>query len=160
MEDVNSFVTETIELGNISWFCVDFHDLRGILCSCAQSCLTLCDPMNCSSPGSSIHGIFYVKILEWVAIPFSRDSFWPRDQTWVSCISCIAGWVFIAEPPGKTLILWHHLTEVNLHMSQLLSNKLEESMEAWAHYNRFAFTENWLWIQPLLGISSVTLDKL
>ena len=38
-----------------------------------QSCLTLCDPMDCSPPGSSVHGIFQARILEWVAIPFSRD---------------------------------------------------------------------------------------
>ena len=41
-------------------------------------------PMDCSLPGSSIHGIFQARILEWVAIPFSRRSSWPRDWTWVS----------------------------------------------------------------------------
>ena len=40
----------------------------------AQSCLTLCDPMDCSLPGSSVHGILQVRILEWVAISFSRGS--------------------------------------------------------------------------------------
>ena len=46
----------------------------------AQSCLTLCDPMDCSLPGSSVHGIFFrVRILEWVAIFFSRRSSQPRD---------------------------------------------------------------------------------
>jgi len=40
----------------------------------AQSCLTLCEPMNCSLPGSSIHGIFQARVLEWVAIFFSRGS--------------------------------------------------------------------------------------
>ena len=49
----------------------------------AQSCLTLCDPMDCSPPGSSVHGILQARILEWVAIPFSRSSSWPRDWTWV-----------------------------------------------------------------------------
>ena len=53
--------------------------------SVAQSCLTLCDPMDCSPPGSSIHGILQARVLEWVAIPFSRGSFQPRDQTSVSC---------------------------------------------------------------------------
>ena len=42
-----------------------------------QSCLTLCDPMDCSPPGSSVHGIPQARILEWVAIPFSIRSFWP-----------------------------------------------------------------------------------
>ena len=45
--------------------------------------------MDSSPPGSSIHGILQARILEWVAIPFSRGSSWPRDRTWVSCI---AGW--------------------------------------------------------------------
>ena len=49
-----------------------------------QSCLTLCNPMNCSPLGSSVHGIFQARILEWVAIPFSRGSSQPRDQTLVS----------------------------------------------------------------------------
>ena len=55
----------------------------------AQSCPTLCDHMNCSLPGSSIHGTFEARILEWVAISFSRGSSWPRDQTQVSRIAGI-----------------------------------------------------------------------
>ena len=51
-----------------------------------QSCLTLCDPMDCSPPGSSIHGIFQARILEWAAISFSRGSSRPRDQTLISRI--------------------------------------------------------------------------
>ena len=50
----------------------------------AQSCLTLCDPMDCSLPGSSVHGIFQATVLEWVAIFFSRGASQPRDQTRVS----------------------------------------------------------------------------
>ena len=53
----------------------------------AQSCPTLCDPMDCSLPGSSVHGIFQARVLEWVAISFSRGSSQPRDQTWVSRIA-------------------------------------------------------------------------
>ena len=53
----------------------------------AQSCLTLCDPMDYSLPGSSVHGIFQATILEWVAISFSRGSSQPRDRTQVSCIA-------------------------------------------------------------------------
>ena len=51
-----------------------------------RSCPTLCDPMNCSPPGSSAHGILQARILKWVAIPFSRGPSHPRDWTWVSCI--------------------------------------------------------------------------
>ena len=50
-----------------------------------QYCLTLCDPMNCSPPESSVHGILQARILEWVAIPFSRGSSRPRDLTQVCC---------------------------------------------------------------------------
>ena len=54
-----------------------------------QSCPTPCDPMDCSPPGSSAHGVLQARILEWVAIPISRASSWPRDRTYVSCASCI-----------------------------------------------------------------------
>ena len=52
-----------------------------------QSSLTLCNSMDCSPPGSSVHGILQAKILECVAILSSRGSSWPKDQTHISCIS-------------------------------------------------------------------------
>ena len=52
-----------------------------------QSCPTLCDLEDCSPPGSSIHGILQARILEWVAISFSKESSRPRDRTQVSCIA-------------------------------------------------------------------------
>ena len=58
-----------------------------VLVLATLSCTTLCDPMDCSLPGSSIHGILQARILEWVAIPFYRGSSQPRDGTWVSCIA-------------------------------------------------------------------------
>ena len=55
-----------------------------------QLCLTVCDPMNCSSLGFSVHGILQARILEWVAMPSSRRrSSWSRNQTDVSYVSCI-----------------------------------------------------------------------
>ena len=60
----------------------------------ALSCLTLCKPVDCSLPGSSVHGILQARILEWVAISFSRGSSQPRDWTQVSCIV------------GRWFILW------------------------------------------------------
>ena len=57
----------------------------------AQLCPTVCDPMDCSLPGCSVHGILQAKILKWVAIPFSRGSSQPRD--WIQ-VSCIAGRFF------------------------------------------------------------------
>ena len=55
-----------------------------LLCLVAQSCPTLCDPTDCSPPGSSVRGILQARILEWVAMPSSRASFQPRNQTQVS----------------------------------------------------------------------------
>ena len=63
-----------------------------------QLCLTLCDPVESSLPGSFVHGILQARILEWVAIPFSKGSSWPRDWTHVSCL---AGRFFTTEPPRK-----------------------------------------------------------
>ena len=63
-----------------------------------QSYMTLCDPVDYSPPGSSVHGILQARTLEWVAISFSRGSSQPRDQAWVSCI---AGRFLTTEPPGK-----------------------------------------------------------
>ena len=58
------------------------------VCVCVtQSCLTVYDPMDCSLPGSSVHGILQARILEWVVIPFSRRSSQPRDWTWFSRIA-------------------------------------------------------------------------
>ena len=64
----------------------------------AQLCLTLCNPMDCSLPGSSVYGISQARILEWVAIPFSRGSSWPMDWTRFSCF----GWLplsHLRSPP-------------------------------------------------------------
>ena len=59
-----------------------------------QSCLTLCDPVDCSPPSSSVYGIPQAGILEWVAMPSSRGSSWPRDRTHISTSTCIYRWVF------------------------------------------------------------------
>ena len=69
-----------------------------ILIPCTQSCLTLCNPIGCSLPGSSVHRIFQARILEWVAISFSRGASKPRDQIVSS------GWQVDSlplAPPGK-----------------------------------------------------------
>ena len=70
-----------------------------------QSCLTLCYTMDCSSPGSSVHGILQARILEWLAISFSRGFSWSRDWTWVSCIAgrFFTVWVMGYEENRMTL---------------------------------------------------------
>ena len=72
--------------------------------------------MDCSLPGSSVHGIFQARILQWVAISFSRGSSRPRDWTWVSCT---AGRLF-TEPPGKSSLL----ISKNTHFSDIIINTL------------------------------------
>ena len=74
------------------------------LCCClvAKLCLTLCDPVDCSLSGSSVQGISQARILEWVAIPFSRGSSWPRNRT---CISCTAsGFFWVTREAQRKLI--------------------------------------------------------
>ena len=59
-------------------------------CLVSKLCLTLATPW---TVGSSVHGIYQARILEWVAISFSRGSSWPRDQTFISWVSCIGRWI-------------------------------------------------------------------
>ena len=70
-----------------------------------QSCLTLCDPMGCSLPNSSVHGILQARILEWIAISSSRGSSRPRDQSWVYHI---AGRFFIVWATREAHICYMH----------------------------------------------------
>ena len=63
-----------------------WHHLESASVSCSV-CLTLYDTTDCSPPGSSVRGILHARILEWVAISFSRRTSWPRDQTQISCIA-------------------------------------------------------------------------
>ena len=78
-------------------------DRQGVVLA-AESCLTLCDPVDCSPPGSSVHGILQAGILEWVAILFSRGSSRPRDQT---CVSRIVGRFFAIWASGVHLFKLH-----------------------------------------------------
>ena len=68
-------------------------------CLLPKSRPALCNPRDCSPPGSSIHGILQARIPEWVAVPSSRGSSWPRDQTHISYVSCSGRWVLLSEKP-------------------------------------------------------------
>ena len=108
------------------------------VCSVTQLCLTICDPMDCSLPGFSVHGIFLARILERVAISFSRGSSQSRDWTHTSCT---AGKFFTDKPPGKSSYLiasrkmgphsWSHkeLNSANNHMN--LERDPELQKETW-----------------------------
>ena len=97
-EKWSPIVPYSIIFKNFYWSRVAFNPVLLSVCVCvcvcvsvcvcwvAQLCLTLCNPMECSPPGSSVHKIFQARKLEWVAILPSRKSSQPRDQTRVSCV--------------------------------------------------------------------------
>ena len=72
------------------------------MCLVTQSYLTLCSSVDCSQPGSSVHGIFPARILEWIAIPYSRNSFWPRNWTRFLASRALAG-KFLTTAAAKSL---------------------------------------------------------
>ena len=88
-----SSVHGTLQARVLEWGAIAFSTLNAsfhnitIKVTVALFCLTFCDPMDYSPPDSSLHGILQARILEWVAIPFSRGSSQPRDQTQVFCIT-------------------------------------------------------------------------
>ena len=80
------------------------------LCGCLLNCFNhvqLCSAIDCSPPGSSLHGILLARMLEWVAMPSSRRSSWPRDWTGVSYVCCI---------DRQVLYHWHHLGSPRLRL--------------------------------------------
>ena len=82
----------------------------------AHSCPTLCNPLAYSLSVSSVHGILQARIVEWVAISFSRGSSWPKDQTWGSCI---AGRLFtVWATRGTCVIIIYHWWMINSWCSQ------------------------------------------
>ena len=85
----------------------------------ADLCLTLGDPMDCSLPCSFIHGIFQARILEWVAISFSRGPSWPRDWTQVSCIR------------GRPITIW--ATRESSFLCNETSIQIQNPLGWWAH---------------------------
>ena len=105
-----------------------------------KSCLTLCDPMDCSQPGYSVQGIFQARILEWVAISSSGESSWPMDRTQVSCISCIGRqilyhWAYLGSPllctkgPKSVHNCWS-----NSFISRNLSQEISIKGEIYMHW--------------------------
>ena len=85
---------------------------------CTQSCPTFCDPTGCSPPGSSVYGTFQARILEWVAISFSRGSFWSRDH-----LLCHLLWQadsLPSAPPGKLVSFIDYSKDLNyIHHNKL-----------------------------------------
>ena len=102
------------------------------MCSDAQSYPTLCDPMNHSLPRFSVHGISQARILEWVAISFSRGSFRSRNWTLSSCcISCFAGGFFTAELLRKPV--WEWTTHLSYSRIEIHNNSDQRSRRREVH---------------------------
>ena len=85
------------------------------LCVCS-SCLTLWDLMDYSPPGSSVHGIFLARILEWISIFFSRESSQPRDQTHFPGVSCIARRILYCWTSGEPFLLVIHFKYISVYV--------------------------------------------
>ena len=77
----------------------------GSVCVSAQSCPSLCHPMDCNPTGSSALGIFLARILEWIAISYSRGSSLSKNGTHVSCLSWLAGIFFMTSDTWKAIII-------------------------------------------------------
>ena len=90
-------------------------NMRVSVCSVAQSCLTLCDPMDLSPPDSSVHGIFQARILDWIAISYSRGSSWPRNWTHCSCVCHIGRQILLSlHHLGRPCICIHTSITISL----------------------------------------------
>ena len=113
----------------------------------------LCDLMDCSLPGSSIHGIFQARILEWVAISFSRRSFWPRDWTQVSHLvgRHFTIWATrdsdIKRNPFKSVLLPILLMKINIFLDAWLWNSFIGWYLRCIQFKIFFLkrSENWIW---------------
>ena len=98
-------------------------------------CLTLCNPMDCSPPGSSVHVIFQARMLECSAISSSRGSSWPRDQT---LVSCIAGRFFTIWATRVALTYMWSLKELNSEVESIMVVlEAEGKMRCWWKGTKF-----------------------
>ena len=124
-----------------------------------QSCLTLCDPMDCSLPGSSVYGILQARILEWVAILFSRGHFWPRDWTWVSCIAgrffTIWGWL------SKQSLNDHSIATMVYLVAQLVKNlpAFQETLVRLLGWGDL-LEKGWATHSSILGLPKFNMHKI
>ena len=103
----------------------------------AQLCLTLCDPMEGSPSGSSVHGIPQVRILECVAISFSRGSSRPRDWTWVSCIAGRFFTIWATSIICLHCIVYPSLFLIRIHWSyRSKQERIDVGITSWDHQMR------------------------
>ena len=110
-------------------------------CVCARSCLTLCIPVDSSPPGSSVHEIFQARILERVATSFSRGSFWSRDWTRVSCVSCVGRWILYHCTTWKGLDFFIQSSLKHIHGLNRIIRQLVPcwTVHGFSKYNSYRF---------------------
>ena len=104
----------------ILYFCKIFIYVTFAVCVVAQSCLTLCDPMDCSLPDSSVHGILLARILEWVAIFFSKNLLIYNIN---GILDVLQGYVSVSFPGGKDWNFTHHTRATKKGVSFLIRMK-------------------------------------
>ena len=110
------------------------------VCSVPRFCPTLWDSMDCSPPDSSIHGVFQARILEHIAISSSRGSSWPKDWTWISCVSCTGRWVL------HPWAIW----ESKPNMLQSLIKNVDSGASLPESKSSFPYSfSEWPWASPL-----------
>ena len=109
------------------------------MCLVAQSCPTLWDPIDCSPPGSFVHWILQSRILEWVAISFSRGSFLPRDWIQVSCIA------------GRFSIIWATKESLLVSIPPLYGREGNGSLLQYSCLGNL--TDGEAWWTPVYGIT-------
>ena len=113
--------------------------------ACAQSCLTLCNPIDCSSPGSSLHGIFLkARILEWVAISSSRESSQPGDRTGTYCVSCITCGFFTCWTIVVSLRVNHQLVPVLGYHQVVQGDAEEQGLWSLIHLHLNPWSTGWV----------------
>ena len=114
--------------GSVRFYLMQFVG-RTCVFVCAQSCPTLCDPMDSGPPGSSVHGILQARILEWVAMPSLRGSSRPRNRT---CVSWIGRRIlYQLRPPGKLVSLELHVGKgkfILAHSIELYQSKIPKAV--------------------------------
>ena len=112
-----------------------------------QSCPTLRNPVDCSLPGSSVHGILQERTLEWVVISSSRGSSWFRDWTHTSCISCSGRWILhLLSHQGKPNAILGEMKAMNLQTCSHHLYRLKNKLIIPSFIKAAACNVDWMWV--------------
>ena len=98
--------------------------------TCVRLHPTLCNPVDYNPPDSSVPGISQARILEWVASSSSRGSSWPKDQTRISCISCIGRWILYHWATWLSKNIWAIIANYSKKQEEILSTQTNECLKS------------------------------